>query len=536
MHRETHWGCTMANAELERLRGEVGDLVARHAETRGAADFARYKGRPVDFFREVLGFEPFEKQIEVAESFHSQRRVAVRGAHGTGKDAVLAPLMLYAAYVCGMLVLAISATEKQLLGQLWRELGKRFSVRLPGELYTADLRIGGEKRIIAMTSGSVSNLTGWHDPKGVFVAITEAQGEQVEAAAFDAAIANAVDDASRITVVGNPVRAAGRFYEVSRKGTWHAIAISAFDHPNVREGYVVIPGGPAPGWPAEMAAEFGVESPWYVSRVLGEFPTEGSIDSLVKLQWLEDAYARHEAGVAFVAYPHPVLALDVARSLDRDESVAAVVQGTCVHALHAWRSRDLVATAERFLTIADRTRSEWYGAVRNKRINTTTDVWNDHEKLAQWVNGMGVPPFGLYIDAPGVGSGVVDDCKRRGRRVVEYWGWAPPGNQKRFANVRAEAHWNFRTQLQNGTAALPRDAAMHEEALAIEWSQDAKGRITILPKEELRLTLKRSPDRLDSVVIGLYASTGGLRPPTVAFEPLNPWGDVTTPHRTTHAP
>lgn len=508
----------MANAELlDRLRGEVGDLVAQHAETRGVADFARYKGRPVAFMREELNFEPYAKQIAIAESFLANKRTVVRGAHGTGKDALLGALALYAAYVEGMLVLVISATERQLLGQLWREIAARFSPRLPGSLYTSDLRIGGEKRIIAMTSGSTSNLTGWHDPHGVCILISESQSEQVGEAAFDAAIASAVDDASRIVVVGNPVKAAGRFFEVSRKDSWHAIAISAFDHPNVIEGRVVIPGGPSPTWPAEMAAEFGVESPWYISRCLGEFPTEGSIDSLVKLQWLEDAYARHEAGAGFVASPPPVVALDVARSLDRDESVAAVVQGARVLSLTAWRVRDLVATASRFLLVADRARAEWYGSFTHRGFDPESEVWSDPDKLNVWANSMGISPIGLYCDSPGVGGGVVDDCKRRGRAVVEYWGWSPARDPQRFANVRAEAHWTFRTLLQDGKAALPRDPALHEQALAIEWSQDAKGRIAILPKEELRKTLGRSPDNLDSCVIGLYAANGGVRPPSVSI-------------------
>ena len=450
-------------------------------------------------------------------------RVVVRGNHGAGKDAVLAPIMLYACYVLKMLVLAISATEKQLLGQLWRELTNRFSERLPGQLFTADLRLAGEKRIIAMTSGNVSNLTGWHDPNGVFIAISEAQGEQVEAAAFDAAIANAVDAASRIIVVGNPVKSAGRFYEVSRKETWHAIQISAFDHPNIPEGRVVIPGGPSPEWPAEMAREFGVDSPWYVSRVLGEFPPQGSVDGLVKLEWLEASYERHEAGPGLVNYPLPVVALDVARSLDRDESVAAVVQGPRVHALATWRVRDLVETTTRFLTVVDRARMEWYATTKRKTVDTTGKTYRDPDALAAWLTASGVPAFQLIVDAPGIGSGVVDDLKRRGRSVTEYWGWNPSTDPQKWLNRRAEIYWHLRTLLENGTVELPRDQLLHEELLACEWSQDAKGRIMLGPKEMLRAMLGRSPDRLDSVTIGLAHATGAIRQPGVVFEHYNPY-------------
>lgn len=475
--------------DVRKLSAEVDELLARHDETRDLKDFARYKGRPLDFMRDELGFEPYAKQVEVIESFLQNRRTVVRGAHGAGKDAALGALALYAAYVEGMLVLVVSATERQLLGQLWREITARFSPRLPGALFTSDLRIGGEKRIIAMTSGSTSNLTGWHDAHGVCILISESQSEQVGEAAFDAAIANAVDEASRIVVAGNPVKAAGRFYEVSNKPTWRAIAISAFDHPNVQEKRVVIPGGPSPSWPAEMAAEFGTDSPWYVSRVLGEFPTEGSLDSLVKREWLEDAYARWAKG-SLRGEAAPCVGLDVARSLDRDESVAAVTQGARLHRLVTWRSRNLVETAERAITIAREAREEWILASASPydllRLNP--------------------PQCPLHVDAPGVGSGVIDECKRQGRGVVEYWGWVPSQDPERLLNKRADVFWNLRRLLETGLAQLPRDQKLHEEMLAIEWSEDTKGRIVIAPKDLIRSAIGRSPDRLDACTIALFVS------------------------------
>jgi phage terminase large subunit len=481
----------MSTYAIDRLRAEVDELLARHNETRDVADFARYRGRPLDFMREELSFIPYSKQIEIIESFLANKRTVVRGAHGAGKDAVLAAIGMYAAYVEGMLVLVISATERQLLGQLWREIGARFSPRLPGELYTADLRIGGEKRIIAMTSGSTSNLTGWHDAHGVCILITESQSEQVGEAAFDAAIANAVDDASRIVVVGNPVKAQGRFFEVSHKSTWHAIAISAFDHPNVREGRVVIPGGPSPSWPAEMAAEFGTASPWYISRVLGEFPTEGSLDSLIKASWLEPAYERWEKGGLW-GKEAPCVGLDVARSFDRDESVAAVTQGARLHRLVTWRSRNLVETADRAITVAIEARDEWILASASA---------SPYALLGRFER-----QCALHIDSPGIGSGVVDECRRQKRAVTEYWGWRPSVDPERLLNLRSDVYWNLRRLLETGQAQLPRDQKLHEEMLAIEWGEDSKGRIQIASKDLIRAALGRSPDRLDATTIALNVS------------------------------
>ena len=81
----------------------------------------------------------------------------------------------------------------------------------------------------------------------------------------------------------------------------------------------------------------------------------------------------------------------------------------------------------------------------------------------------------------------------------------------RFLNMRAQSHWAFRTALEKGRIALPRDELLLEEALSVEWQINSAGKIQILGKELLRKELGRSPDRLDAVVIGLAQTVGGLR-------------------------
>ena len=174
------------------------------------------------------------------------------------------------------------------------------------------------------------------DLDGVFIAISEAQGEQVEAAAFDAAIANAVDDASRVMVAGNPTRPSGRFFEVSRKASWHAIKMSAFDHSNIREGRVVIPGGPSPTWPQEMANEYGAESAWYTARVLANFPETG-IDSLVQRAWIDRAVERWESGAFAKAAGNSAarLVADIARG-GADRTCVGTIRGPLIEHPELW--------------------------------------------------------------------------------------------------------------------------------------------------------------------------------------------------------
>jgi hypothetical protein len=74
--------------------------------------------------------------------------------------------------------------------------------------------------------------------------------------------------------------------------------------------------------------------------------------------------------------------------------------------------------------------------------------------------------------------------------------------------------------LEQGRIALPPDDGLAEEALAIEWTLDGKGKIQILSKDSLRATLGRSPDLLDACVIGLSQSVGGLARRVSTFRPI----------------
>ena len=74
--------------------------------------------------------------------------------------------------------------------------------------------------------------------------------------------------------------------------------------------------------------------------------------------------------------------------------------------------------------------------------------------------------------------------------------------------MRAAAHWTFRTLLEDNKVALPRDAALEEEALAVEWQVAVNGTVQILSKDTIRATLGRSPDWLDAVVMGLARNVG----------------------------
>lgn len=507
--------------ELDKLRAEVGELVERGRGKRGfGPDEARaWTARgPVAFGTELLGSTYWSRQVDILNTVRENPRVAVRSANSMGKNFVTADFMAWWIFAKGGAVLYMAPTDRQLdigMKELRRAL---HGAELPYELFHRSLRVRGETRLFAFTSNSADSLRGFHDPRGLLVVIDEGQGKSVEAVAFDAAFSCATGEGDKILVLGNPAHAGGKFAAISKAGNWFALKIAAAEHPNISGLGPFIDGGPAADWPEQIAAEYGRESPFYVAFVEGEFPAEGSIDSLLLAEWVDASFDRHEAAAGLAAFPLPVAALDVARSFAGDENVCAIAQGPRVDSLTAWRSRDLVDTASRFTLIADRIRLRLFAARSHKTVDEANTLWDDPVKLHAWCHLSGAPSFTLVIDAPGVGGGCIDTLRSRGREVKEFWGWNPSTDTKRWANVRSQTYWGLRKLLENGVAQLPRDPMLREELLAMEYSLDQKGRIAMIDKDSLRKILGRSTDRADPVTIALAESTGCIPQPSVWIE------------------
>jgi phage terminase large subunit len=491
-------------ARIERIGDDLGELIAKHERGRSPATFRKYRDDPVGFCKELLGFEPWSKQVEICASVLNNKRTVVRGHHGAGKDAILAALILWACYARDMLCVAISATERQLIGQLWGEISRFWTQQnsFPGELFAGNLRINGERRINAMTSGSTSNLTGWHNHRGTgtFIAISESQAESVGDTAFDAAAGNAASEGSRVVVVGNPTEPQGRFFEVTRLATWHPIRISAFDHPNIVQGKVLIAGGPAPSWPADMAAEYGIDSPFYRSRVLGEFPSESS-DALITADRWDRAVELHKSG-AFngEAKKSPaVLGVDPAR-YGSDSTCLCIRRGCLVTEFIQWRGADTMHSVDR---VEAEVRRLLKDRETQKGLTGVEAAW---------------------VDEVGVGAGVLDRLAERLPRMtwIEYkdsghsvtmvehhvaaFGLSAgkkAGRPDRFTNLRSQAYWHLRKLLEDSQIALPDIPELREELLATRVVFQSDGRTALEPKDAVKARIGRSPDRADALVISL---------------------------------
>lgn len=289
----------MSVRQLERLREQLGELV-EDREGPSLDTYAGYRDDPEAFIRDILDGRPWSAQVEIMEAVRDWSLVAIRSGNGAGKGWVLARLLLWHLYARRGLGIVTSATGRQVKDTLFREIRQAWAgAGLPGTLYESALVVDRTQDVAlyGFSSDSVSRLSGYHASAegGLLVLIDEAQG--VEPFVLEGALACAVAERDTIVCAGNPLSPAGEFWRISQRSSgWHSIAIDVRDHPNIREGVVVVRGGPSREFVERIKREYGERSGQFDARVRGEFPQE-STEGLFRIAWIDAAVERWHGGV-----------------------------------------------------------------------------------------------------------------------------------------------------------------------------------------------------------------------------------------------
>lgn len=477
--------------KLDRLFGDVGDLLEHREEGPEPEAYEAYADDPTGFIRDVLGEGPWPKQEELAGAVRDEPQVAIQSCHGSGKDWLAGRLALWWAVARRGLAVVTGPTQQQVAETLMRrEIHAAYRRGgLPGDLHVRAYRPWGQRAgIIAKTASETSGMTGLHDEEVLFV-ISEAQADGVEMA-FDAAFANAVGEEDRLLVYGQPLSPSGPFYRACRpESEWRTFRIAASDIPNVREGETVIPGLITRKGVGRIASEYGEDSGYYQARVLAEFPAEEE-EGVFRRTWLDAAARRHREGSlqweAEDDGERHLLACDIARH-GSDRTVVAVRRGQVLERFESWRGANTEDTARRIEELARE-----MGTVRFDPGTPQVET--------------------IVVDAVGVGGGVKDklDSTARGWSVQGYKGSRGARDDDRFHNKRAEAFWKLRKKLEAGEIALPDDEQLFEELLAIRWRADGNSRVQLEAKRDLTKRLGHSPDKADALAMA-FGRTGRTR-------------------------
>lgn len=473
---------------IDKLREESEEFLIRHENPDTTTNLVKYANDPIGFITDILGEKPWEKQVEITESLLKNQRVTVRSCNSVGKDWLAGRLVLWWVYCRRGSALLTGPTQRQVRKVMMRDnVAKAFrKFNFEGTLNQEELVFppGDPRGILAFTSTDANRMTGFHSPR-TLVVITEAQA--VDDFVWEGLEACATAEHDRFLSVGNPTVTAGEFHEAhtSPESDWDSFCISAFDHPNVIEGKELIPGAITLRWVNRQKKKYGEDSPFYRSRVLGEFP-EGDEHTLIFRRWLENTGERWEPpgnyGPGVSAPYKKIFGVDVARSPTGDRNAVSIARELYVDELHSWHG--------------------------------TGDTMDSVKKLQALFRNHGYRPgpsnlYRIMVDEIGIGVSVLDRLrelkwKARGLNVSSTDMLEPD----RFINVRAEGYWYLRELLQEGAIGInpntPHLDELFEELEAIRYTLTPSGKVKLEDKRLTSKRLGRSPDLADAFMLSLY--------------------------------
>lgn len=165
-------------------------------------------------------------------------------------------------------------------------------------------------------------------------------------------------------------------------------------------------------------------------------------------------------------------------------------------------------------------------------MRTAGECWRccQDKVIPKWKAGL--DRITIKVDADGIGGAVVDRLKEQrtekealytdmilemvgekereelGKRayklrikIVEIHGSGKPKDPVHFKNVRAEIHWGMRELLDD--LDLPDDREVSAQMMALKHKTNSAGQIVIVPKEEIKEKLGRSPDDAEAIIYAL---------------------------------
>ena len=426
---------------------------------------------PAWFLKDVLGCEVYPQQLAMMEAVRDERRVAVVGANGTGKDFAAARIMLWwLASRYPAKVIIIGPTYRQVGEVVWREVRNAYlsaRVNLGGRIMESPrLWFDDNHFALGFSTDEPLNLQGFHSPN-LLVLITEAHGVRQD-------IIDAIKRLNplRLLLTGNALSTSGEFHAAfhGQAEQYKTMSISAYDTPNILAGKTVIPGMVTVEDIEERKLDWGEDSWLYQSSVLARFP-ETLEDTLIQRSWVDMCLELNFPVELDVngkpKSPRPlVIACDVAR-FGSDRTVTMLREGAIATLLWKVSGQDTMATTGRLAS-----------------------YWNDHKSTEN-----------VIVDDTGVGGGVTDRLRELGIPVMPFIAGSEPVDKERFQNAQAEAWWHMAQAIKNKAIKLPNDRALIGQLVSRRYKIQSDRKIALQSKDELRKAGMNSPDEADALAM-----------------------------------
>lgn len=473
--------------------------------------FRTWLARPERFMQEVLGWEPWEKQVDILHSIIDNNQTFVKSCNAAGKSWLAAGVVIWWLATRRGKVVTTAPTWRQVREILWANIGAQCSraPQLGIKPMQTKMLIEPDWYAVGLSTKVPDKFQGYHG--NVLIVVDEASGVNDESiwGAIDGNLTDAKHD--RLLAIGNPLDPesvfARKFKLPKKQGRLNKITISAYDTPNLKSG-ASIPGLVTRGWVEEKEVEWGVDSPLFQARVLGEFPKVGAA-ALFPMHWMERAF-----GYSTQGHLEPVIGGEdewVAGLPDLSDGPSAI--GLDVAGSGMDNNGMCYITGKKLQRIAG-----WPGVDSSEILGDDGEEYK-HPTLFEWVKEY--RPEVAIIDALGLGDPIYRYAQKhvknnkdqyRNFRVRGFKASNSALRDKKFANWKAESYWNMRNLLQENQLDMSAVDPITKEKLltqsnAIRWKiQPSSGLIIIEDKETMRKREGFSPDELESIIMALAGS------------------------------
>ncbi len=228
------------------IGGDIARGLRELAASSTSGSFEAYRDRPVEFFREVLGWEPWSKQREIAEAYVEHDWLTVVSANGVGKSALAGAIGIHFLLThgpgCRVIVTGPKfqtvqeVSYKEMQGHIRRAL---VPLGLDvAALASTGIRDSHGRQLIGWTAEHAERFQGVRAPE-MLVICEESSG--ISDPIFEA-ILSLLTGGGKLLLIGNGTKTRGFFYESHKSDRFKRFAISALDSPNVAGTEPRVPG------------------------------------------------------------------------------------------------------------------------------------------------------------------------------------------------------------------------------------------------------------------------------------------------------
>lgn len=512
--RRTTRARTLAADLLVDVNKRLGEIRA------GTYPLVQYQTDIVGYVRERLRVEhitPDQERIlrafEAAVRHEGQKdtphhpRVAVRSGQKTGKT-FLSAWLAYWYFECFAegRVLMCAAIEQQTKNVLWHAMNKvyqhakrsgslidgKFSASPSGGFMSED----GTRSIKGVTGREVESVAGYSGRQ--LVIIDEAS--HLTQKKFEAFVGNSMGGAHYLFMISQPLHTEGPFYDAfhDMADYFQAFSLSSLDTAQWQQDNGLRIEGLATLDAIEQLRDMfgGVDSPFYIWRVLGEF-LRNETGKVVPMWMIEEAVLRYatapDEGRLQIGY-------DPAGPGDQgDEHAWAIVRG----------AKCLAIIRRRGLTV-DAAMADTFSLMRLHRRGDEEPVL-----VVDQQGPIGGEFFGRF-------RAEAERCAWHDRaNRFELHGFLPSSKRVRertkFERRRDEIWWTLADWMRTG--AIPNDDKLKSEIHHAEWQSTVGGLLKVSDKDSFHAALNRSPDSADALTLATMPLGQDLPDPGPASPP-----------------